>query len=110
MNITLTPDEYNLSIDCFPVMFYITDDDINEADQLFVFQLNLMLIQVEKQGSVVSSRNASLGKIIDDDRKCYYINLLLCLYMQVHVQFNYTTYSVYTTNILSKSMCVLQYY
>lgn len=54
------------AIGCFSVTIPIIDDNINEADQVFIIHLNLAQ---ENLGAITLSRNKSLIWINDDDCK-----------------------------------------
>ena len=70
-NITFEPDE-DSDINNKLVSVSITNDDINEAiEQFFVIQM--ALVSSVNPSSVELSRAASLGRIVDDDRKLYSI-------------------------------------
>ena len=58
--------------DCESINIPIIDDTINEADQFFVIQLSIILIdyQIDPE-RITLSRNVSLGWIIDNDRELY---------------------------------------
>ena len=62
-------DEDVFRVDCIPVSIPITNDDVNEAQQDFVIQLSVVSLNVEDHGRISLSRNISLARIIDDDRK-----------------------------------------
>ena len=64
------PDENFLQEPCFEIYIPIIDDDINEANQVFVIQLSLSLVQgVLTQRAITSFRNVSLVWIVDNDRE-----------------------------------------
>ena len=60
--------------DCLPVRIEITDDDINEAEQMFVIQLSLVTVPfgIQNLDMITLSRNVSLGRIIDNDRELHF--------------------------------------
>lgn len=62
-------DEDVFRVDCIPVSIPITNDDVNEAQQDFVIQLSVVSLNVQDHGRISLSRNVSLARIIDDDRK-----------------------------------------
>ena len=66
--LTIPPDEGTLGVADFPITIGIVDDAINEAEQVFVVQLQL--ISSVSQTSIDSSAQpSSLCRIIDNDRK-----------------------------------------
>ena len=70
VNVTFFPDEGRLQSEyCLPTLLPITDDDINEAEQMFVVQIDLVPVQVQSPDSIISSRNTSLCTIVDNDRE-----------------------------------------
>ena len=56
------------SVNCFNTSISIFDDDINEADAQF-FVIDLSIVYALNSSLVVSSRNVSIGRIMDNDRK-----------------------------------------
>lgn len=62
-------DEDVFQVDCLPVYIPITNDDVNEAEQVFSLQLSVVSLNVQNPGTITLSRNLSLARIIDDDRK-----------------------------------------
>ena len=64
---------------CFSTDILINDDNTNEANQTFVIALNLLTqdnLENQLEGYITSSRNVSIGWIIDDDRKFNTYNLI----------------------------------
>lgn len=55
------------STTCRRAQINIINDDINEADEVFIIQLTLR--SSVNQNLIIVSRNASLGIILDNDRK-----------------------------------------
>ena len=62
-------DEDVSRVDCITVSIPIANDDVNEAQQDFVIQLSVVSLNVQDHGRISLSRNVSLARIIDDDRK-----------------------------------------
>lgn len=60
------PDEFFefQSIRCIPVFINITDDNINEAEQIFVVKIS---VDPDLQDEITSFVNVSLVHIIDND-------------------------------------------
>ena len=68
--ITRYGNEYLTSDGCFITNIPINNDNINEADQVFVITLNLPNdLENQFERYVTLSRNVSIGYIMDDDRK-----------------------------------------
>ena len=67
--------EDGISFDCLRVCIEITDDDINEAEQMFVIQLSLVAVPfgIQNLDMITLSRNVSLVRIIDNDRELCYL-------------------------------------
>ena len=63
--ITFTPSNANNDITVYIPIF---DDEINEADEGFMILLEL--VDSNLADSVYLSRNCTLGRIDDNDRKC----------------------------------------
>ena len=66
---SLTFYSYN-SVNCLSTYIGIINDDINEADDQF-FVIRLSIVYAKNLSLVVLSRNVSIGRIIDNDRKLW---------------------------------------
>lgn len=62
-------DEDVFRVDCQNAYVPIADDDVNEAEQVFGVHLSIVPLNVQNPGKITLSQNASLAKIIDDDRE-----------------------------------------
>ena len=65
------PDEF-FDRNCDYASISITDDNVNEAEQIFVIEIS---VDPELQDEITTSMNVSLGRIMDNDGEWYCMSI-----------------------------------